>query len=84
MPGSLDDGAPAVNTVARAAHCAWANGRHRPGLGAAGAMMRRYGLEDIALAHTAAIAIPSGWTVFTTDPGRYQPLGDAVEVFGLV
>ncbi|MBC2878998.1 MULTISPECIES: PIN domain-containing protein [Streptomyces] len=50
---------------------------------AAGTMMRRYALDDIALAHTAAVAVPSGWTVFTTAPERYRPLGDAVDVFGL-
>ncbi|MEV5507978.1 PIN domain-containing protein [Streptomyces orinoci] len=55
-----------------------------PAVEAAGAMMRRYGLDDPALAHTAAIAVPSGWTVFTTDPGRYQPLAEDIDVFGLV
>ncbi|WP_372404774.1 hypothetical protein [Streptomyces luteireticuli] len=54
-----------------------------PAVEAAGAMMRRFGLDDIALAHTAAVAVPSGWTVFTTDPERYRPLGEAVDVFGL-
>ncbi|MDT0446337.1 hypothetical protein [Streptomyces johnsoniae] len=48
---------------------------------AAGAMMREHRIEDIALAHTAAIAVPAGWTVFTTFPGRYKAMG--VDVFSI-
>jgi hypothetical protein len=51
---------------------------------AAGAAMRVHRLTDIALAHTAAIALPSGWTVYTTTEHRYQPFGDgALDIFSL-
>lgn len=50
---------------------------------AAGAMMHRYSLEDIALAHTAAVASPANLTVFTAAPARYTPLGGAIDVFSL-
>jgi hypothetical protein len=51
---------------------------------AAGAVLRRHGLDDIALAHTVAVAdAAGGLLVFTADPGRYEPLGGAVDIFGL-
>ncbi len=48
---------------------------------ATAAMMRTHGIEDIALGHTTAIAVPAGWTVFTTSPDRYKAMG--VDVFSI-
>jgi hypothetical protein len=50
---------------------------------AAGAMMHRHHLSDIALAHTAAIAAPASLTVFTTTATRYAPFDGAIDVFSL-
>lgn len=50
---------------------------------AAGAAMHHYGLSDIALAHTTAIAVAARLTVFTAAPTRYALLNGMIDVFSL-
>ena len=50
---------------------------------ATAATMRRYAVGDIAMAHTASIAISANWTVYTTTPERYRQLGDTIDLFSL-
>lgn len=50
---------------------------------AAAAAMRRHALSDLAMAHTASLALSADWTVYTTTPERYSGLGNAIDVFSL-
>ena len=52
-------------------------------VGALGEVMRRHRLTDLALAHTIALAGPSGWTVYTAAAERYVRLDGVVDVFSL-